>query len=242
MNPIFQEYNRAVVHALDNLIKIDDLVTRKTENFLKILRAKKEIKTILHCGFGPVAIGLVDAGYDVSIIDCPYPAQGYATPALLEEKLPTFKEVDFNTRYDAVIALDEYFTFVKDEQEQRNLIGSMSDYTKDILIVTLSDYKNMSENTKDFSDPQGYKTKNGSDMFLEKNTRGRNSFTTKVYHINQDDQLTTFGPFERRMLFFKQLARQTEDSGAVGFDFQKNVMYKGMLKKNYEHIIAINFS
>lgn len=233
MNQNFQTYNAAVRDAFVSLIKTDDIISRKTESFLKILKNKGEIKTVLHCGFGPVAIGLAKEGYKVSLMDSSLVPAEYAD---------LFVETDFNSRFDAVIALDEYLTFANDEDEQKEMILNICDLTKEILIVTLSDYKNMPESNKEYSEPQGYKTKDGYVTYLEKNTRGRNFFTTKVYKIDEKDELTVYGAINRRMLFFKQLARQAEDNKSVSFNFQKNLMYKGMLKKNYEHIIAINFS
>lgn len=232
MNENFRIYNNAVSTAFTSLVKTDDLIARKTESFLKILKTK-EIKTVLHCGFGPVAIGLVKEGYDVSLMD---------NTMVPIEYNDLFSDPDFNKRYDAVIALDEYLTFANDEEEQKKLIINTCDLTKDLLIVTLSDFKNMPDNNKEFSEPQGYKTKDGYRTYLEKNTRGRNFYTTKIYEIDEKDELTVYGPMNRRMLFFKQLARQAEDNKSLSFNFQKNLMYKGMLKKNYEHIIAINFS
>lgn len=233
MNSEFQTYNKAVTSAFHELIKTDDLVARKTENFQKVLKSYNDIKTVLCCGYGPVAVGLQNAGYDVSLLD-------YSADGIPVQSNP-FKEFDFNVRYDAVIALDEYITFAADEEAQKEQLNNLCDMTGKVLIVTLSDYKNMSENSKDYSDPQGYKTVSGYTTYLEKHTKGRNHFQTKVYKIDHNDELTVYGPVARRTMFFKQLARQTENNKATKFLFQKNMMYKGMLKKNYEHIITIDF-
>jgi len=229
MNNDFQIYNKAVVSAFNELIKTEDLIARKTENFLKILRGYNDIKTVLCTGYNPVALGLQKEGYDISLLDSS------------EEMGPPFVPFDINIRYDAVLALDEYITFASDETAQKDLLNTVCDLTKAVLIVTLSDYKNMSENTKDYSDPQGYKTKEGYTTYLEKHTKGRNHFLTKVYKIDHNDNLTIFGPVGRRSMYFKQLARQAENNKSIKFLFQKNMMYKGMLKKNYEHIITIDF-
>jgi len=232
MNNEFQKYNHATTKSFLDLIKTDDLVARKTENFVKVLKSGEEIRTVLHCGFGPIAVGLAKAGYEVSLLDSAPVPQEYA---------PLFVEPDFNNRYDAVIAADEYLTFATDEDNQKEILANICDLTKILLIVTLGDYKNMSENNRDYSDPQGYKTKDGFVTYLEKHSRGKSNFSTKVYEIDNEDNFTVYGPVARRIMYFKQLARQTEDNKAIKFLFQKNMMYKGMLKKSYEHIISINF-
>lgn len=227
MNNEFQKYNTVVDAAFSELIRKDELVIKKTQNIQRIL-ADKSVKTVLHLGYGPLAVGLRDAGYAVVLADC--------------EDLHGFDAVDFNLRYDAVIAPDEYFTFAASEDEQRHLLETVFDITRKVLITTLSDYKNMPDNRREFGDPQSYKTVNGSVVYLERNVRdNKSSWQTKVYKISDNDQCTTFGPFQRRGLYFKQLARMSEDSGSTGFEFQKNIMYKGMTKKCYEHVIVVNF-
>ena len=227
MNHEFQKYNDASVEAFAGLIRNTELVARKTENFLNILRADSNIKTVLHLGYGPVAIGLAQAGYQVTLDD---------------SSVNAFEKYDENKVYDAVIAPDEYFTFVESEEQQNNLVHQLSNKTRSLLITTLSDYKNMADNQKEFGDSQSYKTEAGTVMYMEKHTKtGRLSFSTKVYKIDATDKLTVFGPVQRRQMFFKQLARLTQDLHAIDFTFQKNMLYKGMTKKNYEHIITVKY-
>jgi len=42
-------------------------------------------------------------------------------------------------------------------------------------------------------------------------------------------------------MFFKQLAKFSIDAGAVNFLVHKNLMYKSLIKKNYEHVVSIQF-
>jgi hypothetical protein len=53
--------------------------------------------------------------------------------------------------------------------------------------------------------------------------------------------MEAWGPFARRAMFFKQLAKFSHDAGAVGYNVHKNLMYKSLIKKNYEHVISIRF-
>jgi hypothetical protein len=54
-------------------------------------------------------------------------------------------------------------------------------------------------------------------------------------------EMQKHGPFQRRTMFFKQMAKYTKDAGAVDFMVHKNLMYKSLIKKNYEHVISIKF-
>jgi hypothetical protein len=76
--------------------------------------------------------------------------------------------------------------------------------------------------------------------FHDHNNTDRNGWQTQVYHIN-GKSITTWGPFDRRAMFFKQLAKFSHDAGAAGFNVHKNLMYKSLIKKNYEHVISIRF-
>lgn len=233
MNYEFQNYNKTVTSAFNELLRRDELVSKKTSNLLRILQ-DQDVATVLHYGYGPTALGLAQHGYQVSLAD-------HASVPADEQLL--FQHIDNKLTYDAVVAVDEYFTFATSDENQQELINAAFDLTGKILITTVSDYKNMSENHREFSDPQSYKTQNGQVVYLERNIRaGRNSWQTKIHKILDTDECITTGPFERRSLFFKQLARMGDDAGATSFNFQKSMMYKGMLKKSYEHIISINFN
>jgi len=233
MNSEFQNYNKTVAAAFNELLRRDELISKKTGNLLRILQ-DQDIKTVLHYGYGPTAVGLARHGYQVSLAD-------HADVPADEQTL--FQHLDNKLTYDAVIAVDEYFTFANGDEQQQDLINSAFDLTGRVLITTVSDYKNMSENHREFSDPQSYKTQNGQVVYLERNIKGnRNNWQTKIHKILESDECITAGPFNRHCLFFKQLARMGDDAGATSFNFQKSMMYKGMLKKSYEHIISINFN
>jgi hypothetical protein len=142
-----------------------------------------------------------------------------------------------------VIVLDEYFTFANNDNEQRAKVIEICNLAKEYVITTCKDYKNQEFKDREFSVPALIKGDNSNNIFLEfhdHNTNDRNSWLTYVYHIN-GKTMSTVGPFDRRAMFFKQLAKFSSDSGAVGFNVHKNLMYKSLIKKNYEHVISIQF-
>ena len=57
----------------------------------------------------------------------------------------------------------------------------------------------------------------------------------------QREQVTTSGPYNRRSMFFKQMAKFSLDAGGKNFYVHKNLMYKSLIKKNYEHVISISY-
>ena len=54
--------------------------------------------------------------------------------------------------------------------------------------------------------------------------------------------MDTYGEFARRTMYFKQLANFSLAAGSTDFIVHKNLMYKGLIKKNYEHVITITFN
>ena len=64
-----------------------------------------------------------------------------------------------------------------------------------------------------------------------------------IYAIDQtDNTMQSFGAFDRRTMYFKQLANFSAAVGAEDFVVHKNLMYKGLIRKNYEHVITITFN
>jgi hypothetical protein len=45
----------------------------------------------------------------------------------------------------------------------------------------------------------------------------------------------------RKTMYFKQMAKFCMDTGATDFLVHKNLMYKSLIKKNYEHVISVRF-
>ena len=89
--------------------------------------------------------------------------------------------------------------------------------------------------------------RNGNDTktFVENHDwdlKDRTLWTSRVYEIAEpSSSLVTYGKFERRTMFFKQLAKFSMDAGAVNFLVHKNLMYKSLVRKNYEHVVSIQF-
>lgn len=145
-----------------------------------------------------------------------------------------------NEPVDAVVAFDEYFTFVVDEQQQRNQLSQLKSLTRGPVITSLRDYKNQDFRDREFSFPSIVRQLLDTRIYLEHHDHGSGSraqWQNRVYEIHNDN-LTTHGPFDRQTVYFKQLAKFAADAGFENFVIHKNLMYKSPIRKNYEHVIS----
>ena len=144
-------------------------------------------------------------------------------------------------KYDWVIAADEFFTFADSEHDQRISIEQLVGLANQVVVTTLRDYKNQDFKDREFSYPLALRKNSERLTFLESHEHdqvNKNSWRTTVYEI-RNTQLMVNGPYNRQTMFFKQLARLSLDAGARSFYVHKNLMYKSVIKKNYEHVISI---
>ena len=220
----------------------------------EVLKRKKEIideiaffhnfapRTVLYIGFNPAV--LIDTTQDIYITEISEEIQKYLQNAgtkfvyLPKDKLALYKK-----KFDSVIVLDEYFTFASTDNEQRARVLEICELASEYVITTCRDYKNQDFKDREFSIPALIKNSQSNNIFLEfhdHSTTDRNQWQTNVYQIS-NSHLTVNGPYDRRSMFFKQLAKFSHDAGAVGFNVHKNLMYKSLIKKNYEHVISIRF-
>lgn len=151
----------------------------------------------------------------------------------------------YQKKFQVVIAADEYFTYADSDQEQKDNVSRICNLATEYVITTLRDYKNQDYKDREFSQPSVVRTVADSTIFLENHTwdpRDRSSWNSIIYAILQGvNKLLSFGPFARRTMYFKQLANFSATAGATSFLVHKNLMYKGLVRKNYEHVITIKF-
>jgi hypothetical protein len=160
--------------------------------------------------------------------------------------IPEIELVNYRKSFDVVFVVDEYFTYAGTDQAQKDLVGQISNLATDYVITTLRDYKNQDYKEREFSQPSIVKNGNDSTVFLESHAwsqQDRANWTSTIYAIDQSTQtMTAYDNFVRRTMYFKQLANFSSAAGAVDFIVHKNLMYKGLIKKNYEHVITLSFN
>lgn len=149
---------------------------------------------------------------------------------------------DYSKEFSWVVAADEFFTFADSEETQRRQVTQAVKLAKTTVITTLKDYKNQEFKEREFSQPLAIYNQKVSKVFLEYHNydfEDKNAWNTTVYELTGQDAIV-HGAFSRRSMYFKQLARFSMDAGASNFYVHKNLMYKGLIKKNYEHVLSIN--
>lgn len=159
--------------------------------------------------------------------------------------IPRDQLVKYAKKFQVVVAVDEFFTYAASDQDQRDLVAEISNLVTDYVITTLRDYKNQDYRDREFSQPTVLRNADTHMIFLEAHEADqidRNAWASTIYQITEPDQLATYGKFQRRAMYFKQLAKFSFDTGATNFLVHKNLMYKSLIKKNYEHVISIKFN
>ena len=240
----FANYTDAVLSALTFNPKFNDVVARKQEILDGVYRTENlQPQSVLFVGFNPAILSTKTK--TVAVTEITDRAQQFLTEQgvkftyIAPEELSAYKK-----SFDCVIAMDEYFTFAESDQEQQDKIAKICNLATAFVISTVRDYKNQDYKDREFSTPALIRNSGDYKTFVELHDwdlKDRTRWNTMVYEIGKDSSLVTYGQFERRTMFFKQLAKFSMDAGAVNFLVHKNLMYKSLIKKNYEHVVSIQF-
>lgn len=239
----FFEYSDIGFHAFANSLKQSDIIARKKEVINEVLTTyRSPVNSVLCIGFNPAVLTM--SGLRVSFTQISAAAEEWLVAQHPQTNIISWDDlVTSNQKFDLVIAVDEFLTFAGSDLEQQNNLTKLCGLSCGLVITTLRDYKNLDFKDREFSAPALVRTDNGSRIFLEHHEHDqndRNAWSRTVYEI-QNEQLTTYGKFQCRNMFFKQCAKFSIDAGARNFLVHNNTMYKGMLKKNYEHVISMRF-
>jgi len=210
---------------------------------------------ILSLGCSLVAVGMANRGHNVRAIFC---QEGYG-PFLGE----TFKDIEMSgyretfsgfehgleeeiaegNTYDIVLGLDQCMTWCNSEDDQKEFIKLIAKVTKGVFITSLVDYKNQTSQSRMCDLPLTININNKQNLFMNHrswNPVDRQSYENHWLHI-EEDRLVGKSTTQRRTMFFKQLAKFSSDAGSKGFRIHKNVFYKPLINKTFEHIISIDY-
>ena len=243
MPQTFAGYTEISANALMFNPKKQEVIVRKQEIINSITQHHdKSPSNVLFYGFSPLI--LVPSYKQISVTNITTATKKYLDS--LGVKYNYINEDDlgqYKKQFNWVIAVDEYFTFAQSEEEQKTSIEYLATLAKDLIVTTLRDYKNQDYRDREFSQPLAVRNGRDSKIFLEYHDHDyadKNIWKTTVYEM-LDKNVTMHGPFNRRSMFFKQIAKFSLDAGAKDFYVHKNLMYKSLIKKNYEHVISISF-
>ena len=236
-----KQYSDILLRAFKKHTRQQEVLAKKKEIFNTIFEIHNFApEKVLFLGFTPMALASDIKNIYVAAIseDAVY---------YLESQGKTVTVIDpadknYTKYFDCVVAMDENFTFADSEDGQRERVELCARLSKDLIITTLRDYKNQEYKDREFSQPAAIRSGMDITAYLEYHDidfRNRAAWRTTVFELGQ--QMYKHGPFQRRTMFFKQMAKYTKDAGAVDFMVHKNLMYKSLIKKNYEHVISIKF-
>lgn len=236
-------YTDISVSALLNNPRSNDVIDKKKEIISSIIsHYNKTPQTVLFFGFSALIFGFTNQNvYLTSVTE--------NTKNFLDQKKIKYTYIDkddlhnHEKAFDWVIAGDEYFTFADQEDQQKDYIHAMGRLTKSLVLTTLRDYKNQDFKDREFSQPLAIRGDSKNILFVEYHDHDyaeKNVWKTSVYELENANS-KFYGPFNRRSMYFKQMAKFSLDAGAKQFFVHKNLMYKSLIKKNYEHVITISF-
>jgi hypothetical protein len=239
MSTSFEKYSDILLEAYQSNTRADDLAFKKKEILLELFGFYNVApESILFVGFTPSILKLTEQKIYITQVSetvCDF----------LTSQGVDYNYIDFNNisekQFSVVIAMDEYFTFAETDRDQRDLVVRLVSLATDFIVTTLRDYKNQDYREKEFSYPVSIRSEDNKKIFFEQyeyETMDRN-FCTGTNYIVDEESVMVVGPFARRAMFFKQLAKFSLDAGASSFLVHKNLMHKSIIKKNYEHIITI---
>ena len=241
----FSDYTDAVLAALQHNPRLDDVVARKQEILDGVYRTENlEPTSVLFVGFNPAILSCraeTLAVTEISVVARKFlDDQGIKYVYIAPSEIPSYRK-----KFQCVVAMDEYFTFADSDQDQQDKIAKICSLATSFVISTVRDYKNQDFKEREFSQPAVIRNGQVGRLYFEAHNwdmRDRTLWTSTVYEIdNSTNELVVYGAFQRRTMFFKQLAKFSMDAGAVNFLVHKNLMYKSLIKKNYEHVISIQF-
>lgn len=243
MTQSYKTYTEISARALEFNPRSQEVIAKKQEIVSAISQHHGKTPTsILFYGFSPLM--LASTCKNIFITGLTDNIKKFIdTTSIKYTYIPDQEIGQYNKKFDWVVATDEYFTFAATEEQQRASVTLLSSLAKDVIVTTLRDYKNQDFRDREFSQPLAVRNGRDSKLFLEYHDydyNDKNSWATKVYEMSGTD-VTHYGPFNRRSMFFKQMAKFSIDAGAREFYVHKNLMYKSLIKKNYEHVISITF-
>lgn len=235
----FNDYSDIIFDAFDLHGKKSEIIDRKKEILDKVFEFHNlNPKSFLFIGFNPLIFSL-PKGSDIYLANINEPLFDKLSQQATVKKF----EVSNTLKFSCVIAADEFLTFADDEKDQQTKIADLCRLTQDILITTVKDYKNQDFKEREYSHPAIIKSGSNLTAFTEIHnwdSQDRNKWVTAVYQTKNTHAVCR-GLYQRRSLYFKQLAKFCHDAGSNEFLVHRNLMYKSLIKKNYEHVVSVKF-
>lgn len=173
---------------------------------------------------------------------------GYESAAsiALKQNGVSVESNDYSKEYDTVLALDEYFTYADNEQEQKNTIESAIQLLAPggILLASMRDYRNNPVHKRNLGDSSYININNVHNVVVEINrpdTNDNQSWYQTNFVIENDNAATAYELGNRRTLYFKQLAKYCNNAGCKQYGVLKEYLWKSPWRRSPEHIAWSRF-
>lgn len=235
----FTDYNSVIFNAFITHTKQKEIVDKKEEIFSKIFEYYNYTPSnFLFIGFSPYITCL--KGKSITLAETNDDILTWLDKQKIKVESLSYTNKE---KFDCVIAMDEYLTFSESDEQLKQKISVIKNLCSNLFLTSVKDYKNQDFKDREYSIPAIIKSNNTITSFTEIHdwsVNEKSSYRTFLYELTDKDS-KLHGQFIRKPVYFKQLARFCSDVGAVDFLVHKNVMYKSLIKKNYEHVISVNF-
>lgn len=246
MSKDFENYSECLFNSVYDNPRVKDFGKKKSEIIDEVLS---------YYNLNKLGMSVLFVGFNPAILVCDFQSisvTGISTETVewLQSHNSNIEYVDFDTikasgniAWDVIVAVDEFFTYALSDDDQKQSIANICSLANEVVISTLKDYKNLDFKEKEFSQPAVLRNGEQFKTFTEFHDwdfKDRSCWKTSVY-VNGSDS-SQYGSYSRKTMYFKQLAKFSIDAGASSFLVHKNLMFKGLIKKNYEHVVSIRFN
>jgi hypothetical protein len=241
----YAEYYRFISEYASSSDKIDELSAKKAETIVQTFANEQaQVETVLCVGFSLAAVGLINLGYTVTIINCSPACIEYGDEVGISDLMLPDDILDHRpiSKYDAVVALDDYITNFDTEEVQRDVVKALIELSQTLVILTARDYKNLPQHARNFDEPLAFSYEKNKDVVMfnrRKWRRDDKQVWDNYMFVITEDGACILGPLTRRTIYFKQLASIAHECDVAEYKIQKSLMYKPLFAKHYEHIITI---
>lgn len=172
--------------------------------------------------------------------------ENWATVFLREQGLNVslFSNNTQNEKYDTILALDETLCKFSTESQQKqaiiNLLNCLTD--NGLMLVSLRDYRNGNFHRRPLGDTVLNEIDGEEYVTVEVNyhpSHDKQSWNQKMYLIKNHTELQLLNCGDRRTLYFKQLAKYSNDIPNIKFGVYKDLFWKGTWRRTPEHLVYI---
>lgn len=151
-----------------------------------------------------------------------------------------------NKQYDTVLALDEFFTYAENEDDQRAIIENSVKCLRPggVLLASIRDYRNNSIHKRNLGDSSYININSAHYVVVEINrpdVKNNQNWHQTNFVIENDDAATAYELGNRRTLYFKQLAKYCNDAGCKQFGILKEHFWRSPWRRSMEHIAWSRF-